>query len=45
MSKVLGLMLALALGLALGAESPGGPSKVTADTGKVSAPPEEKPLP
>ena len=42
MSKVLGLMLALALGLALGAESPGGPSKVTADTGKVAAPLEEE---
>ena len=38
MSKVLGLMFALALGLALGTESPGGPSKVTADTGKVAAP-------
>ena len=35
-------MLALALGLALGAESPGGPSKVTADTGKVAAPLEEE---
>ena len=42
MSKVLGLMLALALGLALGVESPGGPSKVTADTGKVAAPLEEE---
>ena len=38
MSRVLGLMFALALGLALGTESPGGPSKVTADTGKVAAP-------
>ena len=35
-------MLALALGLALGAESPGGPSKVTADTGKVAVPLEEE---
>ena len=42
MSKVLGLMLAVAWGLALGAESPGGPSKVAADTGKVAGPLEEE---
>ena len=39
---MLGLMLAVALGLALAAERPGGPSKVTADTGKVAAPLEEE---
>ena len=42
MSKVLGLTLDFALGLALGVESPGGPSKLTADTGKVAAPLEEE---
>ena len=42
MSKVLGLMFALAFGLALEAASPGGPSKVTADTGKAAAPLDEE---
>ena len=42
MSKVLGLTLAFALGLALGAESPGGPSQVAADRGKVAAPLDEE---
>ena len=42
MSKVLGLKVAFALGLALGFESPGGPSTVTADTGKVAAPLDEE---
>ena len=35
-------MLALAVGFALGAESPGGPSIVTADTGKAAAPLDEE---